>query len=328
MTATQTQIRRGTAAQCAGMTPASSEVIHDTTNNRLRAGDGSRAGGWELPNFSDIQKQAFQAGTVGGSANAITMTNAVAVIAYASNLKLVFKATAANTGATTVNVDGLGVKNIYKIKDGSLTALEAGDIINGGVYEIIYDGTQFQIKGLNESSGGSVGWDLLAVVTGGGAVYDFLADVITSEYANYAFVLQNVLPATDSGSLQVRMRRSGEANFDTSGYAWNAFTSTSSAGATSGSDSDSRVTLIGTVRNSANAGIGVSGVLYGHNFGLSGYSQVVADVQRGMTNAAGARSMAGGVLQNTSALDGLQFIFSSGNIASGTVRAYGIRSTI
>ncbi len=46
-----------------------------------------------------------------------------------------------NTGAATMNISSLGVKDI-KCKDGS--ALSAGDLVAGGLYIFAYDGTQFQ----------------------------------------------------------------------------------------------------------------------------------------------------------------------------------------
>lgn len=152
MTATQTRIRRGTAAQCDGMTPASSEVIHDTTNNRLRIGNGSTAGGLPVPNYTDLLTQEFTTGTVGGTADAITLTLPIAPASY-TDLALEFKASGTNTGAVTINVNSLGTKNIQILKAGVLSALAASDIVSGAIYRIVYDGTQFQI--INSSGGSS-----------------------------------------------------------------------------------------------------------------------------------------------------------------------------
>jgi len=128
------------------MTPAAGEAVVNTTDKRVHLGDGAAAGGIPLPNAPDVQQQAFLYATVGGTGNAITLTNAASpVTAYAAPLKQVFKATAGNSGAVTVDVDGLGTKNIKKMDNGALAALVTGDIISGGVYEIVYDGTQFQI---------------------------------------------------------------------------------------------------------------------------------------------------------------------------------------
>lgn len=75
-------------------------------------------------------------GTVGGSANAITLTSQSTYQQYQSGLQVAFKAGAANTGAATLNLDGLGVKKIRRRGD---TALVAGDIVANGRYMLQYD---------------------------------------------------------------------------------------------------------------------------------------------------------------------------------------------
>jgi hypothetical protein len=151
MTATQTQFRRGTSAQCEGMTPAEGEAVVDLTNDTWRIGDGSRSGGFIMPNFNHIQVQSFQFAVAGGTSNAITLTISPAPLSYAQPLKLKFRATLTNTGAVTIDVNGLGVRNIQKVSGGSITNLSAGDIISGGIYEIVYDGAQFQLMTLTNA---------------------------------------------------------------------------------------------------------------------------------------------------------------------------------
>ena len=75
-------------------------------------------------------------GTVGGSANAITLASGSSFQALASGLVVAFKAGAANTGAATMNVDSLGAKAIRRQGD---AALQAGDIAANGRYLLIYD---------------------------------------------------------------------------------------------------------------------------------------------------------------------------------------------
>lgn len=89
-----------------------------------------------------VQDNVFCTGTVGGTANAITLTLTPAITAYVKGQRFEFVSTAANTGATTLNVNGVGVKDIYS--DAS-TALTAGVIPSGRAVSVIYDGTQFQL---------------------------------------------------------------------------------------------------------------------------------------------------------------------------------------
>lgn len=152
MASTQLQMRRGTASQCNAMTPAEGEVIVNLTNDRLQLGDGLVAGGIPHINYKDAQNNPFTHATSGGSANALTLTLAGTPSGYGSGFGVSFIAGNSNTGAATIDVNGMGAQNIYKLSSGTLTALAAGDIIAGGAYELLHNGTQFQIMGLQ--SGG------------------------------------------------------------------------------------------------------------------------------------------------------------------------------
>lgn len=79
--------------------------------------------------------------TVGGTANALTLAYTTGPLSYIQGQKFAFLATAANTGATTVNVSGLGIKNIFLAG----AALAGAEIQNASIVEIEYDGTQFQL---------------------------------------------------------------------------------------------------------------------------------------------------------------------------------------
>mgnify|MGYP001560582048 CR=1 FL=1 len=80
--------------------------------------------------------------SVGGTGDAITLTPFPAATAYTVGQEYWFVATAANTGATTVNVSGLGVKDFTKV---GTVALSASDLVSGQLVGIQYDGTRFQV---------------------------------------------------------------------------------------------------------------------------------------------------------------------------------------
>ena len=81
-------------------------------------------------------------GTAGGTADALTLTPSPTHTIYAAGKMLRFIAASTNTGAATVNVSALGAKNIYN----NGAALAAGAIETGKIYEIVYDGTQFNLN--------------------------------------------------------------------------------------------------------------------------------------------------------------------------------------
>lgn len=201
MTAHQQQLRRGTSAQCDAMTPAVGEPIVDTSNNRIRIGDGSRAGGFSIPNAFDLQQNAFNFAVAGGTANALTVTLSPAPAAYNQPLAFWVKATATNTGATTINVNSLGLKNIYKVSGGSISALTAGDIVNGGLYLLIYDSTQFQLFGLQTTGLVSVSQGDLNTSTGTFSAATGGLTVIAASYnaPNPALVTMVTLPGGEYG---------------------------------------------------------------------------------------------------------------------------------
>jgi hypothetical protein len=80
-------------------------------------------------------------GSVSGT-NTITATAAITITAYTAGQEFTFIAANTNTGATTINIDGVGAVDITK---NGATALVAGDITVNAVIKIRNDGTRFQL---------------------------------------------------------------------------------------------------------------------------------------------------------------------------------------
>jgi hypothetical protein len=78
--------------------------------------------------------------------NTITLAASRTMTAYAQGDLYTFKAGGTNTGATTLNVDSLGAKDVQF----NGNACTGGEIVSGLMYTVVYDGTQFQL--LNASS--------------------------------------------------------------------------------------------------------------------------------------------------------------------------------
>lgn len=94
----------------------------------------------------------FTYGVGGGTANVYTVTLSPASPgvnqAYRTGVAYAFGAASANTGASTLSVDGLAAKAITKY---GTVPLVANDIVNGQMCVVVYDGTRFQLlnPGLN-----------------------------------------------------------------------------------------------------------------------------------------------------------------------------------
>lgn len=83
---------------------------------------------------NDIGAKAVSAGT-----DTVTLTTETVLTAYADGTMLGFIAGGTNTGATTLNVDGVGAKAVVKAGG---TALAAGDIVSGMAVHVVYDASQ------------------------------------------------------------------------------------------------------------------------------------------------------------------------------------------
>lgn len=116
-----------------------------------------------------VQNSSSQVLSSVAGTNTITGSLTPALTAYATGQTFRFTAAGANTGATTININGLGAKAITK---SGTTPLVAGDIPNGAVVQVTYDGTQFQLVSGAGSSGGAVA---------GGVLYEN-ATTLTANY--------------------------------------------------------------------------------------------------------------------------------------------------
>lgn len=109
-----------------------------------------------------------------GAANAYVVAMSKTLTAYTAglSLRILIGAGNSNTGASTLNVDSLGVKNILR-SDGA--APESNDIRAGSIIEVTYDGTQFILVG-HHGSNILTGTTLPLAVSNGGTGVATLAD--------------------------------------------------------------------------------------------------------------------------------------------------------
>lgn len=103
-------------------------------------------------NFTTVSNSINDANTYSnyaadtGVANAYVVTFSSLTTTYAAGLRIQFKATNGNTGASTINVNGQGVKNITYANG---TSLGPSTILAGAIVDIMYDGTQFLLLNTN-----------------------------------------------------------------------------------------------------------------------------------------------------------------------------------
>ena len=154
---------------------------------------------------------------------------------------------------------------------------------------------------------------------------------LDSTYDTYVMVLSDIIPGTDTASLQVRLGDSSGIDSGASDYAWyyqrstesqanNTLTSRASAGASS---ITTPLTNIGTASTE-----GAGGIFYLHTPSDSTAAPIVSGLA---TCVNSSTQLQGGYLtgyrQAVITCDRIQIIMSSGNIASGRMSVYGIAHT-
>jgi hypothetical protein len=154
---------------------------------------GNGSAGTDAAALRQIQQQTgVWCGAAGGSADALTLTPSPAITAYAAGQRFTFIASADNTASATVAVSGLTTKAIQL---GGAT-LTAGHITDGKLYDIVYDGTQFQL----DYSG-------LTLKDIGVTVQAYDADTMISDTSKRITANMGFTPVTDTSS-------SGSVTFD------------------------------------------------------------------------------------------------------------------
>jgi hypothetical protein len=301
MTATQTQVRRDTAANLATATPAAGELAWDTTNERLAVGNGSTAGGRRVAMAKDVQNQTFTYGTVGGTANAITLTHSIPVTSYGAGLGLSVKIATTNTGAVTINVDGLGTKNAYKMSGGSLVALDAGDFVSGGIYWLTYDGTQFQVDGIIEAVD-----TFPAAATGSlASVSNLVLTVDFNTYSSYDIMIDKA-QAGGSTTIKIECSQDAGSSYVSATRYSKRFSSTTFASSTTNDEiytAGREVVFLGTLMQTS----------------TSGNAMLIYNSQRDNGDGNPAIQTGTTIYGASADIDRVKFEVSSGSMSGGSV---------
>lgn len=120
-----------------------------TANTVARAADvNSRGAGIEagfdlLPPPVYLYEDRITYSVDTGTTNAYIATPDIPITAYSEGLRIRLKALNSNTGVATLNVSGLGVKQIVRA-DG--TPLQLNDIVAGQILDMTYDGSAFRLS--------------------------------------------------------------------------------------------------------------------------------------------------------------------------------------
>ena len=156
---------------------------------------------------------------------------------------------------------------------------------------------------------------------------DFTAWYSTT-YDHYVLELLNLVPVTNGAAVLFRVSTNGGSSYVSAGgsYSWGGSFWVNNASAAQGSNSDTSITLCYSVSNTASLA-GASGSVKILSPGDTAAQMQMRSQCHGAstTNSGkiGIQTYGGSYLANT-AVDALQVLMSTGNIASGIGRLYGI----
>ncbi len=120
--------------------PGSSATL---SSAQIRAEFDLVAAGFSLlPDPDQINSGATNSATTTGSANAY-LASIASVTAYEDKQRYTLKINVTNTGASTLNVSGIGTRTIKRL-DGS--GLEAGDLMTNRIYDFAYNATDGSVE--------------------------------------------------------------------------------------------------------------------------------------------------------------------------------------
>ncbi len=189
----------------------------------------------------------------------------------------------------------------------------------------------FKLTGLaaGSASGNSVRYEQLSMdflASGTASASATLDFTNLSNYSAILFVLEHVLPTTNAVNLHVRVSIDNGANYIASGYDY-ALWVVNAAGATGAQSSTGANQMLASANplgNSSNVGANGTVLATGLDSATAAkYFNI--DTSYGSSTPSNERAIGTGVNSTTSAINAVRFLMSSGSIASGTIRAFGIR---
>lgn len=282
----------------------------------------------QVPNIRDVQNNSFTYAAAGGTANALTISLSPAPSGYFAGMIVRFMAASNNTAATTINVSSLGPKNLYKFSSGVLGNIAADDLISGGMYEAIYDGTQFQLLGVTPPQASSAGWDLIAIGTASSSSSLDFTSGISSDYDSYVLDLIGIRPASNA-DLLIRFSDTDTASFYAGASDYGHARTQVDNSTTTDSYSAGATSILVLSQATASAANGIHGQI---RFSQKASRRISANWSVGSSTESAVsikRSVGHGMCRaTTTQVDGLRLLFSTGNISEGTAKLYGLRSSL
>ena len=218
-------------------------------------------------------------------------------------------------------IDGTLTKDAL-IADYSDVTITASDLIMYGDATDSNNTKRDTVQGILDLASGGALVHLSSQTASSDSSLDFTQ--ISSTYNTYRFVFENVLPGTNNPSFGIRTSTDGGSNYDSgssdyhrTGFWENGGDETSNTGTVAYGY------FVSAGVNSTASNGGVSGSLELYNPLGTSYTMWVATTIASDGSDDPTAQFFCGHRQSAADVDAVQFLFDSGNIASGTIRMYG-----
>jgi hypothetical protein len=302
---------------------------------------------------ASISTAAIGTGTITNLTVTTGTISALTFIAGTGTNLFVATQTANNLNATTETVSGIFNALATANFGGVINFAQPLTVINGGIGTsiltpngVLYGGTSavgvtaagatglvLMAQGAsNPPIFAAVGMVLLNTLTPNGVASASDTTSFTSTYRTYIITLENICPATNTATFQMRVATTG-SNFVTGGY----FSSLSGfIGSNGNLESDTSTTAMllsgsrATTAVATTTNAGVTGLVYFMNpASASILKQFSGNTSYQASNGALSTTSFGntyfsGTFNSSSPIVGINFAFSSGNIATGTIQIWGL----
>lgn len=187
-----------------------------------------------------------------------------------------------------------------------------------------------QLQPTGGGSSTSSGLVYLGTQTASASTSLAFTSLISSSYDVYIFEFENILPATDNVDFLMRTSTDNGSTYDSGGSDYDYADYLNNTGAfstnTVSSAAASAVKIMPTMDNGSTGGL--NGFLKLYNpLETSRYKSVIYHAAAYLNDNQLYNGTGAGRRLATADVDAVQFLFSSGNIASGIIRMYGVKNS-
>lgn len=207
---------------------------------------------------------------------------------------------------------GFNATGVYTPAAGALTAAPGG-IIKSSVWNAIFTDMTAAFTQVAQSR------FLLNTLTAAASATLGDTTSLTATFKDYEIVFENLVPGTTASTLELQVHSGG--TFQATSYICSSFGTNGSATILANT-ATTFIPLSHTTLNTGGSGFSGTIRIYGPVNTATTIKQVTGNTVG--VNTTLLATVVAGYWNNTAAIDGFQVLYSAGNIASGTIKVYGL----